>query len=48
MLPGRVIRVAPLSTPGQAATTYKVIIEFTEIDPALRWGMTAFVDIWAD
>jgi multidrug resistance efflux pump len=44
-LAGRVKRVAPMSTPGQSATTYTVIIEFEETDPALRWGMTAFVDI---
>jgi multidrug resistance efflux pump len=46
VLTGRVVHIAPMSTPGQAATTYKVTIEFEEIDPALRWGMTAFVDIW--
>jgi multidrug resistance efflux pump len=46
VLPGRVVRVAPMSSLGQAATTYTVIIEFEENDPALRWGMTAFVDIW--
>lgn len=45
VLPGRVVRVAPMSTPGQSATTYTVIIEFEEFDSALRWGMTAFVDI---
>ena len=44
-LAGRVVRVAPMSTPGQAAVSYAVIIEFEETDPALRWGMTAFVDI---
>ncbi|MFC2015805.1 HlyD family secretion protein [Chloroflexota bacterium] len=44
-LRGRVVRVAPMSTPGQAAVSYAVIIEFEETDPALRWGMTAFVDI---
>jgi multidrug efflux pump subunit AcrA (membrane-fusion protein) len=48
VLPGRVIRVAPMSTPGQAATTYTVIIDFEESDPALLWGMTAFVDIWME
>jgi HlyD family secretion protein len=48
VLPGRVVRVAPMSTPGQTATTYKVVIEFEETDPALRWGMTAFVDIEVD
>lgn len=48
VLSGRVARVAPMSTPGQTATTYALVIEFEETDPALRWGMTAFVDIWAD
>jgi hypothetical protein len=49
VLSGRVAHIAPMSTPGQTATTYKVIIDFDgELapDPALRWGMTAFVDIW--
>jgi HlyD family secretion protein len=46
VLSGRVARVAPMSTPGQAATTYTVIIDFEKVDPALRWGMTAFVDLW--
>lgn len=48
VLPGRVVRVAPISTPGQTATTYKVMVEFEETNPALRWGMTAFVDIWTE
>jgi HlyD family secretion protein len=46
VLNGRVVHVAPMSTPGQAATTYTVIIDFEKADPALRWGMTAFVDLW--
>ncbi len=49
VLSGRVAHIAPMSSPGQTATTYKVIIDFDgELtpDPALRWGMTAFVDIW--
>jgi hypothetical protein len=37
-----------MSTPGQAATSYAVIIEFEETHPALRWGMTAFADISVD
>ena len=45
VLSGRVEQIAPMSTPGQTATSYRVIIEFEETDPALRWGMTAFVDI---
>jgi HlyD family secretion protein len=45
VLAGRVARIAPVSTPNQAATTYTVLIDFEETDPALRWGMTAFADI---
>jgi HlyD family secretion protein len=45
VLAGRVVRVAPMSTPGQAATSYAVIIAFEDTHPALRWGMTAFADI---
>jgi HlyD family secretion protein len=48
VLPGRVERVAPMSTPGQTATTYKVIIAFEQTDPGLLWGMTAFADIETD
>jgi HlyD family secretion protein len=48
VLQGRVLRIAPMSAPGQSAVTYTVVIEFEELDPALRWGMTAFVDIWVD
>jgi multidrug resistance efflux pump len=48
VLPGRVTRVASMATPGQGATTFTVIIDFEETDPALRWGMTAFVDIKTD
>jgi multidrug resistance efflux pump len=42
---GKVTRIAPMSTPGQSAVNYTVMIELDQIDPALRWGMTAFVDV---
>ncbi len=42
---GKVTRIAPMSTPGQSAVNYTVIVELDQIDPALRWGMTAFVDV---
>ncbi len=45
VLAGRVVRIASMAAPGQGATAYTVVIAFDEIDPALRWGMTAFVDI---
>jgi len=39
------VRIAPMSTPGQSAVNYIVTVALDEIDPALRWGMTAFVDV---
>jgi multidrug efflux pump subunit AcrA (membrane-fusion protein) len=45
---GRVTRIAPMSTPGQSAVNYIVTVVLDEIDPALRWGMTAFVDVQVD
>ena len=48
-LPGVVIdgivkSIAPKSSQG-SGVNYKAVIELNEIPPALRWGMTAFVDI---
>ncbi|MFB0547039.1 MAG: HlyD family secretion protein [Anaerolineae bacterium] len=42
---GRVTSIAPRATIGQGGTNYTVTIELDELDPDLRWGMTAFVDI---
>jgi HlyD family secretion protein len=44
-LTGKVTRLAPMSTPGQSAVNYIVTVSLDQIDPALRWGMTAFVDV---
>ncbi len=44
-LNGKVVRIAPMSTPGQSAVNYVVTVSLDELDPALRWGMTAFVDV---
>ena len=44
-LNGTVARIAPMSTPGQTAVNYIVTVALDKIDPALRWGMTAFVDV---
>jgi hypothetical protein len=30
---------------GTGGVHYTVVIELQEIDPVIRWGMTAFVDI---
>ena len=42
---GRVARIAPMADPGGGGVNYTVIVELGELDPNLRWGMTAFVDI---
>jgi HlyD family secretion protein len=42
---GKVTRIAPMSTPGQSAVNYIVSVALDQIDPVLRWGMTAFVDV---
>ena len=52
-LPGRtfqgaVARIAPMSSAEKGSTNYTVIIDVADLDPALRWGMTAFVNIRVD
>ena len=42
---GHVARISPMAEPGVGGVNYTVVIELDEIDPAIRWGMTAFVDI---
>lgn len=44
-LTGKVTRIAPMSTPGQSGVNYAVTVELDQMDPALRWGMTAFADV---
>jgi HlyD family secretion protein len=43
-LEGTVVSIAPKAAEG-AGVNYPVILELSEIPAALRWGMTAFVDI---
>ncbi len=43
---GVVRQIAPMASQEQGGTNYKVTIELEEQDPDLRWGMTAFVDIF--
>ena len=44
VLEGTVISIAPKADEG-SGVNFPVILELSEIPPALRWGMTAFVDI---
>ncbi|HEY71905.1 MAG: hypothetical protein B6I35_06340 [Anaerolineaceae bacterium 4572_32.2] len=42
---GRVTRISPMAEPGTGGVNYTVVLELDALDPAIRWGMTAFVDI---
>ncbi|MEA3397278.1 MAG: efflux RND transporter periplasmic adaptor subunit [Chloroflexota bacterium] len=42
---GHVTRIAPMADPGVGGVNYTVVIEPDALDAAIRWGMTAFVDI---
>lgn len=43
---GRVARISPMNNGKGGGVNYDVVVEFTDADlPALRWGMTAHVDI---
>lgn len=49
-LPGRtfqgaIARIAPMSTVEKGSTNYTVVVKVDDLDPSLRWGMTAFVNI---
>jgi multidrug efflux pump subunit AcrA (membrane-fusion protein) len=44
-LAGKVTRIAPMSSASQGGVNYTVIVELDQLDPALKWGMTAFTDI---
>jgi multidrug resistance efflux pump len=43
-VPGTVTRIAPMAAEG-SGVNYTVVVEMSEVPSAVRWGMTAFVDI---
>jgi HlyD family secretion protein len=45
---GEIVRLAPMASAGQGGTNFTAMIEMTSPPEALRWGMTAFVDIEVD
>jgi HlyD family secretion protein len=45
VLPGKVVRIAPMARTEQGSANYTAVIELTEMDPRIRWGMTAYVNI---
>lgn len=48
LLKGKVVYISPKASSEQGGVNYTTIIEFDELDPRLRWGMTAYVNITAD
>ena len=44
---GNVTHVAPVSSTDKGSTNYTIHVTVDDLDPELRWGMTAFVNIAA-
>jgi multidrug resistance efflux pump len=44
VIEGTITRIAPKAAEG-SGVNYAVVLEMSEVPDALRWGMTAFVDI---
>lgn len=44
---GTIEKIAPVSNTEQGSTNYTVQVDVADLDPSLRWGMTAFVNIEA-
>jgi HlyD family secretion protein len=42
---GKIRQIAPMSSADKGSTNYTVIVDVPGLDAALRWGMTAFVNI---
>lgn len=42
---GKVTHIAPIASAKAGGTNYTIYVEFENIDPALRWGMTGHVEI---
>ncbi|MEA3307941.1 MAG: efflux RND transporter periplasmic adaptor subunit, partial [Chloroflexota bacterium] len=42
---GTITHIAPMADPQSSGVNYTVQLAVAELDPTIRWGMTAFVDI---
>ncbi len=42
---GVISRIAPMSTTDKGSTNFEVVIDVADLDPSLRWGMTALAGI---
>jgi HlyD family secretion protein len=45
---GEITRISPMAAPGSGGVNYTAVVVLDEVDPAVRWGMTAFVDVEAE
>ncbi len=45
---GTIARIAPMSTTEKGSTNYTVVVDVSDLETTLRWGMTAFINIQAD
>jgi multidrug resistance efflux pump len=45
---GEITRISPMAAPGSGGVNYTAVVVLDEVDPAVRWGMTAFVDVEVD
>lgn len=48
LLKGHVVYISSKASSEQGGVNYTTLIEFDELDPRLRWGMTAYVNITAE
>ena len=48
LLKGHVTFISPKASSEQGGVNYTTLIQFDELDPRLRWGMTAYVNITVD
>jgi HlyD family secretion protein len=45
---GTITRISPMAASGSGGVNYTVVVKVDDLDPAVRWGMTAFVDAQVD
>jgi HlyD family secretion protein len=45
---GTITRISPMAASGSGGVNYTIVVKVDDLDPAVRWGMTAFVDAQVD
>ncbi len=44
---GTIARISPMAREEKGSSNYMTVVTLDRVDPRLRWGMTAFVNIEA-